>query len=75
MVVGMQGELSEELMRQREKERLRKEYIEELKRRFEEEKSSLEQTLAAEQVGGGRAMQGLRWSQLPRCLVVCCHFS
>jgi len=43
--------LSEELHRQKEKERLRKEYIEELKKRHEEEKNRLEALHLKEQAG------------------------
>ncbi|EKX53861.1 hypothetical protein GUITHDRAFT_100827 [Guillardia theta CCMP2712] len=44
-------ELAEEMNRQKEKERLRKEYIEELKKRHEEEKNRLEQLFLKEQAG------------------------
>ena len=41
----------QELSRQKEKERLRKEYIEELKKRHEEEKNRLESLFLKEQAG------------------------
>ncbi len=43
--------MAEELNRQKEKERLRKEYIDELKKRHEEEKNRLEQLHLKEQAG------------------------
>ena len=43
------GPLSEELARMKEKDRLRKEYVEELRKRHEEEASRLETQLAKEQ--------------------------
>ena len=46
-----EADLSEELHRQKEKERLRKEYIEELKKRHEEEKNRLEALHLKEQAG------------------------
>jgi hypothetical protein len=46
-----EADLSEELHRQKEKERLRKEYIEELKKRHEEEKNRLESLHLKEQAG------------------------
>jgi hypothetical protein len=46
-----EAELAEELHRQKEKERLRKEYIEELKKRHEEEKNRLEALHLKEQAG------------------------
>lgn len=46
-----EADLAEELNRQKEKERLRKEYIEELKKRHEEEKTRLEQLHLKEQAG------------------------
>jgi len=46
-----ESDLTEELARQKEKERLRKEYIEELKKRHEEEKNRLEQLYLKEQAG------------------------
>lgn len=46
-----EADLSEELHRQKEKERLRKEYIEELKKRHEEEKNRLEAMHLKEQAG------------------------
>mmetsp|Transcript_4317 Transcript_4317/g.10779 ORF Transcript_4317/g.10779 Transcript_4317/m.10779 type:complete len:358 (-) Transcript_4317:288-1361(-) len=46
-----EADLSEELSRQKEKERLRKEYIEELKKRHEDEKTRLENLFLKEQAG------------------------
>lgn len=46
-----EADLAEELHRQKEKERLRKEYIEELKKRHEEEKNRLEALHLKEQAG------------------------
>mmetsp|Transcript_43732 Transcript_43732/g.64188 ORF Transcript_43732/g.64188 Transcript_43732/m.64188 type:complete len:358 (-) Transcript_43732:587-1660(-) len=46
-----EADLAEELNRQKEKERLRKEYIEELKKRHEDEKTRLEQLYLKEQAG------------------------
>eukprot|EP00287_Rhodomonas_sp_CCMP768_P012757 CAMPEP_0196724054 /NCGR_PEP_ID=MMETSP1091-20130531/6069_1 /TAXON_ID=302021 /ORGANISM="Rhodomonas sp., Strain CCMP768" /LENGTH=350 /DNA_ID=CAMNT_0042066139 /DNA_START=52 /DNA_END=1104 /DNA_ORIENTATION=+ len=46
-----EADLTEELNRQKEKERLRKEYIEELKKRHEDEKNRLEQLYLKEQAG------------------------
>lgn len=46
-----EADLAEELNRQKEKERLRKEYIEELKKRHEEDKNRLEQLHLKEQAG------------------------
>jgi molybdopterin converting factor small subunit len=46
-----EADLAEELNRQKEKERLRKEYIEELKKRHEEDKQRLEQLHLREQAG------------------------
>ena len=46
-----EADLADELQRQKEKERLRKEYIEELKKRHEEEKNRLETIHLKEQAG------------------------
>ncbi|EKX37354.1 hypothetical protein GUITHDRAFT_165492 [Guillardia theta CCMP2712] len=48
-VKSREQELSEELARMKEKDRLRKEYVEELRKRHEEETSRLEAQLAKEQ--------------------------
>lgn len=46
-----EADLAEELSRQKEKERLRKEYIEELKKRHEDEKNRLDSLFLKEQAG------------------------
>uniref|UniRef100_A0A6T8JUY2 PDZ domain-containing protein n=2 Tax=Hemiselmis andersenii TaxID=464988 RepID=A0A6T8JUY2_HEMAN len=70
-----EADLAEELNRQKEKERLRKEYIEELKKRHEEEKVRLEGLFLKEQAGrredqvarlGGESQLGRIQAELSR---------